>query len=79
MPRISALTVSAPSRFLAVPPRKVRTGGVAARLRSLAVGQYVTFWGKRNTDGLHGYWKHLAPMKFTARQVDGEIRAYRIA
>jgi hypothetical protein len=75
------MTVSEPQAGVPLPPKKLGPPrrGLADKFRCLEVGQSVVVRGRTTTEGIAGYCKHLKPMRFTARTVDGEVRVWRVA
>lgn len=75
----SAASAVAESGIPIPPPAAILRGGFADKLRRLEVGQSLLIQ-RSSTDGLHGYWRHLAPMKFVSRRIsDDEVRIWRTA
>ncbi len=67
-------------RGIPIPSRAYGMGkSFSDKLRCLAVGDSLLLPGLASTEGLHGYWKHLAPQRYSTRAVPGGVRVWRVA
>jgi hypothetical protein len=79
------MKVSKPQADVPMPPKGgPRRGSLADQFRRLQVGESVLVRGRSQTDGLHGYWKHLHDpfgwrMHFTTRKTVEGVRVWRTA